>query len=148
MSIPPQRPDQRPARGHRTLPHTADLRLEAWAPTREACFAESVAGLVESFADTAGAKPGWTVTADLAAPTDEDALVALLDEVIYLLDTECAVPLAVDVEPGPDSVRVQLHLAAVDGIELTGAVPKAVTLHDLHVTGGPDGWSCGVTIDV
>lgn len=147
MSIPPQRPD----RGHRTLPHTADLRLEAWAPTREACFAESVAGLVGSFADTAGAEPGWTVTVDLAAATDEDALVAVLDEVIYLLDTECAVPLAVDVEPGPNSVRVQLHLAAVegtDGIELTGAVPKAVTLHDLHVTGGPDGWSCEVTVDV
>lgn len=118
---------------------------------REACFAESVAGLVGSFADTAGAEPGWTITVDLAASTDEDALVAVLDEVIYLLDTECAVPLAVDVEPGTNSVRVQLHLAAVDGadgIELTGAVPKAVTLHDLHVTCGPDGWSCGVTVDV
>jgi SHS2 domain-containing protein len=144
MSLPAHRVKQ----GHRTLPHTADLRIEAWAPTREACLAESVAGLVESFADTAGAEPGWTVTANLAAPTDEDALVAVLDEVIYRLDTEHAVPLAVDVEPRSNGVRLRLQLAAVDRIELTGAAPKAVTLHQLHVTHGPDGWSCGVTVDV
>ncbi|MDQ3763796.1 MAG: archease [Actinomycetota bacterium] len=144
MSSPPHHP----ARGHRTLPHTADLRIEAWAPTREACLAEGVAGLVASFVDTAGAEPGWTVTADLAAKTDEEALVALLDEVIYFLDTKCAVPLAVDVEPGTNGVHARLHLAAVDGVELIGAVPKAVTLHELHVTRGPDGWSCGVTVDV
>jgi SHS2 domain-containing protein len=138
----------RPPRGHRTLAHTADLRIEAWAPTREACLAESVTGLVDSFADTAGAEPGWTVTADLAAPTDEDALVAVLDEVIYRLDTEYAVPLVIDIKPGANSVRVRLQLTAVDGIELTGAVPKAVTLHELHVTHGPDGWCCGVTVDI
>jgi SHS2 domain-containing protein len=144
MSIPAHHPN----RGHRTLPHTADLRLEAWAATREACLLEAVAGLVDSFADTTRAEPGWTVTADLAASTDEDALVAVLDEVIYRLDTEHAVPVAVDVEPSANGVRVRLQLAAVDGIELTGAVPKAVTLHQLRVTHGPDGWSCGVTVDV
>lgn len=144
MSLPPHRPE----RGHRTLPHTADLRIEAWAPTREACLAEGVAGLVASFADTAGAEPGWTVTANLTAQTDEDALVAVLDEVIYLLDTEAAVPLTADVEPGTNGVTVRLQLTAVDGVKLTGAVPKAVTLHALHVTRGSDGWSCGVTVDV
>ncbi|MDQ4033875.1 MAG: archease [Actinomycetota bacterium] len=141
-------PAHRPQWGHRTLPHTADLRIEAWAPTREACFAEAVTGLVASFADTTGAKPGCTVTADLAAHTDEDALVAVLDEVVYLLDTQRAMPLAVDIEPGTNGVHVRMHLTAVDGVEITGAVPKAVTLHDLRVTRGPDGWSCGVTVDV
>jgi hypothetical protein len=56
MSIPPHRSQ----RGYRTLPHTADLRIEAWAPTREACLAEGVAGLVATFADTAKAEPEWT----------------------------------------------------------------------------------------
>jgi SHS2 domain-containing protein len=135
-------------RGHRTVPHTADLRIEAWAPTREACLAEAVTGLVDSFADTAGADPGWTITVDLAAPTDEEALVAVLDEVIYRLDTEHAVPLDTEVEPCSNGVRIRLQLAAVDGVELTGAVPKAVTLHQLHITNSPGGWSCGVTVDV
>jgi SHS2 domain-containing protein len=142
MSIPHLR------QGHRTLPHTADLRIEAWAPTREACLAESVVGLVESFADTAGAEPARTVTVDLTAATDEDALVAVLDEVIYLLDTEHAVPLTVDIQPRTNGVHIRLQLAPVDGVELTGAIPKAVTLHELHLAHGPDGWSSAVTVDV
>jgi SHS2 domain-containing protein len=144
MSSPPH-----PQRGHRTLPHTADLRIEAWAPTREACLAESVAALVASFADMTGAEPGSTVTVQIAdAQTDQDALVAVLDEVIYLLDTQAAVPVAVDVEPAPGGLNVRLQLVALDGVEITGAVPKAVTLNQLEITHGPHGWSCGVTVDV
>ena len=33
-------PDEQPARrgcGHTSVPHTADLRIEAWGPTREDC---------------------------------------------------------------------------------------------------------------
>lgn len=37
--------------GHRSVPHTGDLRVEAWAPTREECIAEAVRGMVASFAD-------------------------------------------------------------------------------------------------
>jgi SHS2 domain-containing protein len=136
-----EHPARCPAQGHRSVPHTADLRIEAWAPTREACLAEAVTGLVASFADTAGAEPATTVTANRAAATDEDMLVGVLDEVIYLLDTQRAVPLAVDIEPGANGPHVRMHLAAVDGIEVTGAVPKAVTLHELRITRGPDGWS-------
>jgi SHS2 domain-containing protein len=43
--------------GHRTVPHTADLRIEAWAATREECLAEAVRGLVGSFAAVAGVQP-------------------------------------------------------------------------------------------
>ena len=47
-------------RGHRTVPHTADLRVEAWAPTREACLAEAVRGLVDRFAVVAAARTRHT----------------------------------------------------------------------------------------
>jgi SHS2 domain-containing protein len=47
---------RRPA-GHRTVPHAADLRIEAWAATREECMAEAVRGLVGSFATVAGRQP-------------------------------------------------------------------------------------------
>jgi SHS2 domain-containing protein len=135
-------------RGHRTLPHTADLRIEAWAPTREACLAESVAALVASFGDVTGAEPGWTVTVEIVdAQTDQDALITVLDEVIYLLDTQAAVPVGVDVEPAPGGVCMRLQLAALDTVEITGAIPKAVTLNQLEITHGPHGWCCGVTVD-
>ena len=34
--------------GHRSVPHTADLRIEAWAPTRDGCIRQAVLGAVES----------------------------------------------------------------------------------------------------
>jgi len=136
------------ARGHRDVPHTADTRIEAWGPTREACLAEAVAGLVDSFADTTGARPTWTVTAPVTADTDPDALVAVLDEVIYVLDTQGGVPLQVECVPGAAALGLRLHLAAVDDVEITGAVPKAVTLHELRFARSEAGWSCAVTIDV
>ena len=40
--------------GYRLLPHTADVVVEAWAPTRMACLAEVVRGLVAVFADITG----------------------------------------------------------------------------------------------
>jgi SHS2 domain-containing protein len=35
--------------GHRSVPHTADLRIEAWAPTRDGCIRQAVLGTVASF---------------------------------------------------------------------------------------------------
>ena len=54
-------------RGHRTVPHTADLRVEAWAPTREECLAEAVRGLVDSFAVVARGLVRRTAERHLAA---------------------------------------------------------------------------------
>jgi SHS2 domain-containing protein len=138
------------ARGHRSVPHTADTRIEAWAPTRDGCIAEAVTGLVASFADTSsidagGARPVRTAVVDLTVGSDADALVEALDEVVYLLDTQGAVPVEADVAPGP---RLRLHLVPVTDVVITGAAPKAVTLHELRLDRVDGGWFCAVTIDV
>ncbi len=122
--------------------------MQAWAPTREECIAEAVAGLVESFADTSGRRPQWSVTADVAAQTDEEVLVAALDEVIYVLDTQGGVPVHTEVTPAEGGLRLRLHLAAVDSVPLCGAAPKATALHGLRFDDGDGTWSCEVTIDV
>jgi len=42
-----------------------------------------------------------------------------------------------------------LPLADVTEAEITGAAPKAASLHDLCCAPGASGrWSCGITIDV
>lgn len=134
--------------GHRAVPHTADIRIEAWAPTREECFAEAVLGLVESFADISRAEPTDTATFEVSEETDEDCLVAVLDEVLYLLDTADVVPLSAEIESGEGGDAVWFEVTDVDQVELVGAVPKAISLHELEVDAGPDGWSCRVTVDV
>jgi SHS2 domain-containing protein len=136
--------------GHRTVPHTADLRIEAWAPTREECMAEAVRGLVGSFAVVAGRQPYRRVGRQMTARSDEDLLVAVMDEVIYRLDADGEIPVSVAVRPAPEGgVAVSFALVPVAGAEITGAAPKAASLHELRCA--PDaagGWSCQVTVDV
>ena len=137
-------------RGHRTVPHTADLRIEAWAPTREECMAEAARGLVDSFAVVAGRPPSGRARRHMVARLDEDLLVAILDEVIYRLDTDGQIPVSVAVRRAPDGgVVVFFALVPVAEAEITGAVPKAASLHDLRFAPDAAGrWSCAVTVDV
>ena len=136
--------------GHRSVPHTADLRVEAWAPTREECLAEAVRALVDSFAVVAAVRPRRTAERRFIAGSDEDLLVAVIDEVIYRLDADGEIPVTVEVRPALDGgVVLSMQLADVGEAEITGAAPKAATLHDLRCAPGPAGrWSCGITIDV
>jgi len=137
-------------RGHRTVPHTADLRIEAWGQNREECIAEAVLGLVDSFAVVAGRLPRGQVRRHLTAGSDEDLLVTVIDEVIYRLDAEDEIPASVAVRPAPDGgAVVVLEVVPVAEAEIIGAAPKAASLHDLRCTPDAAGrWACGVTIDV
>ncbi|MGI5203860.1 archease [Spirillospora sp. CA-108201] len=135
--------------GHRGVPHTADLRIESWGPTRERCVAEAVAGLVGSFADVSGVRPSGGVRVDVPPGPDADQLVAVLDEVIYRLDADGALVLDAGIARAPDG-GITARLVTGDAAQAvgTGAVPKAVSLHDLRFGRDARGWSCAVTIDV
>jgi protein archease len=134
--------------GHRTVPHTADLRVEAWAPSREGCIVQAVLGTVEAFLDTSSAHPKRTRRCHLTAPRDEDLLVAVLDEVIYLLDTAGEAPIDLELQPTEGGVEVRFTMLDATTLPQVGAVPKAVSLHDLHLAPWPRGWCCSVTLDV
>jgi SHS2 domain-containing protein len=140
--------DRQPRRGHRTVPHTADVRIEAWGATREECIAEAVLGMVESFADMSGSEPTTDREDTVTGTSDEELLTALLDEVIYRLDTEGEIPVAVQVRLAPEGLHARFTMTDVGSVQSVGAVPKAVSLHELAVTRGPEGWSCSVTVDV
>ncbi|MFB7631099.1 archease [Streptomyces sp. NPDC056149] len=140
--------------GHRSVPHTADLRVEAWGPTREVCLAQAVRGVCESFLDMAGAKAARGPTGarhrevTVRADTDEDLLVALLEEVVYWLDTQNEAPVEAELTPVRGGLRALLSMTDIGSLPVTGAAPKAVTLHGLSCGSGPDGWRCSVTLDV
>ncbi|HEX2499466.1 MAG TPA: archease [Actinomycetes bacterium] len=138
----------RSASGHRAVAHTADARVQAWAPTRERCIAEAVLGTVETFLDTSGARATGRYRCQLAASTDEDLLVAVLDEVIYLLDTASAVPVDVEIDLLDGGVDVDFATVDAAAHRQTGSIPKGVSLHELSLAPGPRGWSCLVTLDV
>lgn len=150
--------------GHRTEPHTADLRVRAWGPTRTACLAQALDGVCSSFLDLRGAAAVRHREITLRGDSDADLLVALLEEVLYWLDTESEIPVGVaftgtggtggreapdDPHPAGGALTAVLPMADIGTCPVTGAAPKAVTLHGLRMGRDPDGgWSCAVTLDV
>ena|ERR1700757_4735728 len=137
--------------GHRTVPHTADLRIEAWAGSCHECVAESLRGLVDSVADVRGAEATSTAERELTGSSPADLLASAVEEVIYILDTDGQIPVSVEVRPaGPAAgIIVILELASAGDVEFIGAVPKAVSFSGL--TCEPDAagrWSAAMTVDV
>ena len=139
--------------GHKALPHTADLQIEAWSRTLEGCIAQAVRGMVESFADTSQAREITERTCSIRADTLADLLVAVLGEVVYHVEVDGELPLGAtveDVRSGADGTlaKVRFPMAEVASTTQVGAVPKAVSLHGLSLTGPAGGWRCRVTLDV
>jgi SHS2 domain-containing protein len=136
-------------RGHRTLPHTADLTIEAWGESRRACFEEAVRGFVATYLDTAGAVPTEAVTVELP-PTDDDAelLVQVLEEVIVLGEVRGLVPVDVTVTVRNGGLGLRFATVPIQPHHLVGATPKAVARSDLVFVETVDGWRCRATIDV
>ncbi|MFJ9773182.1 archease [Kitasatospora sp. NPDC101157] len=146
-------PAPRSERGHRSVPHTADLRVEAWAPTAEGCIGELVHAVVGSFADLSGARIVGERACTVLAVSDPDLLAGVLEEVIYRMDADGELPAELALGPiqgldGARSVEVRFRMADTSTAALVGAVPKAVSLHGLELGGAPGGWTCAVTVDV
>ncbi len=141
--------DERPQAGFAALDHTADAAFEAWGPTRGGCFMQAVRALVSSFADTTDVAADGRHAVAFEPAADEDLLVDLLDEVIYLLDTRGVVPVGGELVDELDGgISGELEVAPVERVRPAGAVPKAVTHHALRVQAGPHGWRCHAVIDV
>jgi SHS2 domain-containing protein len=134
--------------GHRGVPHTADLRIEAWAPSRDGCIRQAVLGTVESFLDISSARPHRSLSRRLTAGSDDDLLVAVLEEVIFLLDTVGEAPVDLDLKGGAGAAEVNFAMVDARTLPQVGAVPKAVSLNDLRLSHDDHGWRCLVTLDV
>jgi len=136
------------AAGHRGVPHTADLRIEAWAPSRDDCIRQAVLGTVDSFLDISSARPHRTLSRRLTAGSDDDLLVAVLEEVIFLLDTVGEAPVDLDLQGAGGVAEVNFAMVDARTLPQVGAVPKAVSLNDLRLSHDDNGWRCLVTLDV
>lgn len=139
--------------GRRTVPGAVDVRVEAWAPTREECVAEAVAAVVESFADRGdltdmSARSRATEVVFEADPgSDEDLLVDVLEEVIYLVEVAGQVPLATAVVAAGNGLQVRFEVIDAGLADPLGQVPKVVSFHGLRIGPGESGWSCAITLN-
>lgn len=135
--------------GHRSLPHTTEVTVEAWAPTRPRCYAEAVRALVDSFADTSGVVVTEAVPLRIDRASDDEMLVVLLEEVVFLLDVLDMLPAGAVIEEAVDGgLGGTLDLAAVTGATLIGAAPKAVSREGLAFAFDGDVWGCCATVGI
>ncbi|WP_220504682.1 archease [Microbispora sp. H13382] len=148
MARPDGGKDPISGRGHRSLPHTADVRLEAWAPTVAECVAEAVRAVIGGFADLSRAERHSTRTLHVGPAPPEEQLLTVLDEVIYQMDTAARVPCEIEAHEDEAGLWLTLGMTDVAAVPQIGAVPKAVALHGLRFDHGPHGWVCTVTLDV
>lgn len=134
--------------GYRIMPRTADIGVEAWGPSREACIAEAVHGVVQAFTDTATVHPARTRRCWFPDNGDQDLLVNVLDEAVHVLDTEHEAPVDVELEPRDKGVAVRFAMVDASVPDRAGAVPKGVSLHGLRIGRVAGGWSCAAIVNV
>lgn len=130
--------------GHRVLPHPADVIVQAWAPTPEECITEAVHALVESFADASLARGVGSHDFTVAETSWAERLVAVLEEVVFLLDSRGQVPVAVTVQTDSAS----FELADVADADLVGSTPKGISRSGLEFSRIGDTWHCCAIVDV
>jgi SHS2 domain-containing protein len=144
--------DDASAAGHRIRPHTADLALEAWAPHRDECLSRAVRALADTYTTAAASTATGAVTVRVDYASDADLLVAALSEAIFLAEVRGEIAVGASVEEGspdvPGHVFITFATVQAGAVEMTGAVPKAVTLHRLEFRSENGRWRCHVTIDV
>ncbi|MGB8022296.1 MAG: archease [Candidatus Nanopelagicales bacterium] len=150
MTVPRRTP--RPASGasgYRLLPHTADVQLLVWGPSREACLEQVVRAFAATFTRAEAATSREWRSVSIPAGPNEEQLVALIDEVLYLIDVDGQVPVAARVRRLPDgSVTAAFDTVPTTDVRQTGSVPKAASRHALAFARYHSGWRARVTIDV
>lgn len=151
--------------GYRLLPHTADVRLLAWGPTREACLDQAVRALAAVFVELPGGVPAsppggvpacppagvpTRVPVELPPGPDAELLVGVLEEALFLVDVRGLVARAAELHPdGEGGLRGTLDAVALADVVPVGSVPKAIARSGLRFGEDDDGaWRCVVTVDV
>src|SRR5690606_25274741 len=114
--------------------------------------AEAVRGLVESFAHVADPVPDDSVTLVVTEKDDEALLVTVLDEVIYQVEVHgrLVVDVSADERTGAAEGQTEVRLATVpvETADQVGAVPKAVSAHELRFGRDAGMWRAHVVVDV
>ncbi len=133
--------------GHELLEHTADLGIRAWGPSLEAAF-EQTAVAVLDLLDVRASGEGSPREVRLSAPDLEALLVAFVNDLVFLVETEDVAVADVGVRKVSDTdLEAELWLVGRER-RPEGVVVKAATYHALRVERAPDRTELRVFLDV
>jgi SHS2 domain-containing protein len=136
----------RPVAGHWCVPGVSRTRVEAWAPTRERCIAEAVAGTVESFAEPAGAAPARFHRMTVPGADDPEVLHGVLDEVLFDISGVGVVPVWIRVRDLPAGVELEVGGVDTKALRPGGRAPRTVKNIRLRPGGDRSGWRASIVL--
>jgi SHS2 domain-containing protein len=129
---------------YRWVDHTAEVELHIDAETREAVFTEALAAFAELVSRN---DEGERAEHDVAIEAQDEAglLVAWLEELVFLAETEDLVPVRVERLELSDG-RLAAHVVGRRG--RPAHLVKAVTYHGLEFAHQDGAWRAKVVLDV
>ena len=136
------------ATGHRFIDHTADIALEAWAPSEETLLVQAARALVEVITEGGHIDAIESCDVEVESADDEDRLVRWLNEVLWLAMGKgfLLVDATITLRPGGLSARVS---GQGDANDLVKTEVKSATYHDLHLAQEQSGrYLARVVLDV
>jgi SHS2 domain-containing protein len=90
-----------------------------------------------------------TRAVNLEPADDDEMLIALLDEVIYLVDALAVVPVMVQLEARADGgLTGTFQTVPATAVAVIGAVPKGISRSELFIGSRRGRWRCSVEVDV
>ncbi len=105
--------------------------------------------LVDTFAKVRDQATTDALPLGSAASGAQDALVSLLEEVIYVVDALGVVPVRFHLAEAEDGgLAGDMEVVPTSEVELVGPVPKGVSYHALEIVAWDGGWRCRVLVEV
>ncbi|HLJ68257.1 MAG TPA: archease [Chloroflexota bacterium] len=137
------------------IDHTADIGVDVLAPDPAAAFVAAAQGMFDivvgrEAALSAAGGTGLSRSIELRADGWEDLLVAWLEELLFIYETERVVPAAIDmaeISASHLAATMQGHILDPCGPQ-TGLQIKAVTYHQLRAGPSKRGFEIRVIFDV
>ena len=136
--------------GFRLLAHTADIGLEASAPTQAELFVAAAKGLTTLLFDGSPVVTAIHKEVCLEAPDDAALLVTWLNEILCFIEIDHLVPATFEIaELGGGKLVAVIGGEPYDTARhLVERTAKAVTYHRLVVEKRQKGWYARVYIDL
>lgn len=129
--------------------HTADLGLVAYGATAKEAFENAAFGMFDLMVDLTGTPETGEIEVRAEADDTEGLLVAFLNELLFIFETQELVLARFDIIDWDAVTRLS---ARAWGAPLADQEPreqiKAVTYHDMRVEQTPEGYEAEVLFDV
>lgn len=150
MTEPASGSSQGPPSGYEYFEVEADVGVRAWGPTLREAFAEAALGVCALAVTPEGVEARHRREVRAQGDSWETLLANWVNECLYVHEIEGFAVRRVEVtELAPTLALGMLHGEEIDPERhRLGTIVKAATLHQVHVTAGPDGAEVRLIVDV